>query len=177
MVLEELEHARRRGARIYAEILGQAASSDAYHVAQPEPTGDGPARCMRWALADAGVRPEDIDYISAHGTATRMNDPSETQAIKRVFGEHAYQIPISAAKSMTGHCFGASGAIETIVCAMSVYTDTIHPTINLEHPDPECDLDYVPGAARRHPVRLALNNAFGFGGQNACVVVGKWQED
>ncbi len=129
---------------------------------------------MRWALADGGVAPEEIDYINAHGTATRLNDPSETVAIKRVFGQHAYEIPISATKSMTGHCFGGSGAIEALACVMSVYTDTVHPTINLDHPDPECDLDYVPHAARHTPVRLALNNAFGFGGQNACLVIGKY---
>jgi 3-oxoacyl-[acyl-carrier-protein] synthase II len=131
---------------------------------------------MRWALEDADLKPDDIDYLNAHATATRMNDPSETRAIKGVFGDRAYRIPISATKSMTGHCFGASGATETMACVMSVYTDTVHPTINCEHPDPECDLDYVREGARRMPVRFALNNAFGFGGQNACVVVGKYQE-
>jgi 3-oxoacyl-[acyl-carrier-protein] synthase II len=175
LVVEDLEHARARGARIYAEVLGQAASSDAYHIAQPEPTGDGPARCMRWAMADAGVTPEAIAYVNAHGTATRMNDPAETIAIKRIFGDHAYQLPISATKSMTGHCFGGSGAIEALASVMTVYTDTIHPTINLDHPDPECDLDYVPHVARHQPVDLALSNAFGFGGQNACLVIGKYR--
>jgi 3-oxoacyl-[acyl-carrier-protein] synthase II len=177
LVLEEIDHARRRGARIYAELLGQAASSDAYHIAQPEPGGEGPSRCMRWAMADAGVRPDEIDYVNAHATATRMNDPAETKSIKRVFGDHAYKLAISGTKSMTGHCFGASGAIESLACVMAVYSDTIHPTINLEHPDPECDLDYVPGSARHRPVKLALNNAFGFGGQNACLVVGKYQDN
>jgi beta-ketoacyl-acyl-carrier-protein synthase II len=175
LVLEALEHAQARGARIYAEVLGQATSSDAYHIAQPDPAGDGPVRCMRWAMRDAGVAPEQIDYVNAHGTATRMNDPVETAAIKRVFGSHAYEVPISATKSMTGHCFGGSGAIETLACVMSVYADTIHPTINCERPDPDCDLDYVPGVARHQPVYLALNNAFGFGGQNACLVVSKWK--
>ncbi len=121
------------------------------------------------------MAPEQIDYVNAHGTATRLNDPVETAAIKRVFGSHAYEVPISATKSMTGHCFGGSGAIEALACVMSVYTDTIHPTINYGRPDPDCDLDYVPGVARRRPVHLALNNAFGFGGQNACLVVGKWK--
>lgn len=175
LVLEDLEHAQARGAQIYAELLGQSASSDAYHIAQPDPAGAGAARAMRWALNDAEITPGAIDYINAHGTATRAGDPAETAAIKQVFGERAYQIPISSTKSMTGHCFGASGALEAIACIMSLRTGILHPTINQEHPDPECDLDYVPNVARKSPIKVALTNAFGFGGQNACLVIGKWQ--
>lgn len=174
LVLESLEHARARGARIYAEVLGEAQSADAYHIAQPQPTGDGPARCMRWALADAGVTPAEVQYINAHGSGTLQNDPAETAAIKLAFGEHAYHVPISSTKSMIGHCIGAAGALEAIATVMSVYTDTIHPTINLERPDPACDLDYVPNIARRCTVNVALNNSFGLGGYNACLVLGKY---
>jgi 3-oxoacyl-[acyl-carrier-protein] synthase II len=175
LVLEALEHALARGARIYAELLGQAASADAYHIAQPEATGAGPARAMRWALADAGVAPTTVDYINAHGTSTPQNDSAETAAIKRVFGEHAYRLAISSTKSMVGHCFGGAGAIEAVAAIMSVCSDTIHPTINYETPDPACDLDYVPNVARQQPVHVALSNSFGFGGQNACLVVGKYR--
>jgi 3-oxoacyl-[acyl-carrier-protein] synthase II len=174
LVVEALDHALARGAHIYAELLGQAASADAYHIAQPEATGAGPARAMRWALRDAGVSPEQIDYINAHATATPLNDAAETAAIKRVFGDHAYKLAVSSSKSMTGHSFGAAGAIEAMVCIMSVCTDTVHPTINYETPDPACDLDYVPNVARRQRVNIALSNSFGFGGQNACLVVGKY---
>ncbi len=175
-VLEELEHARRRGARIYAELLGQASAADAYHVAQPEATGVGPARTMRWALEDAGVAPEDVDYINAHGSATVQNDLAETAAIKRVFGEHAYRLAVNSTKSMIGHCFGAAGAIEGLATVMAVHTDTIHPTINLQEPDPGCDLDYVPNVARQRRVDVAISNSFGLGGQNACIVLGKYTE-
>ncbi len=174
LVLESLDHARARGARIYAEVLGEAQSADAWHIAQPQPTGEGPARCMRWALADAGVAPADIQYINAHGSGTRQNDPAETAAIKLALGEHAYRVPISSTKSMIGHCIGAGGALEAIAAIMSVYTDTIHPTINLARPDPACDLDYVPNTARRCTVNVALNNSFGLGGYNACLVLGKY---
>lgn len=176
LVLESLDHALARGARIYAEVLGEAQSADAYHIAQPQPNGEGPARCMRWALQDAGVRPSDVQYVNAHGTSTVQNDPSETAAIKTVFGEHAYRVPISSTKSMIGHCFGAGGAIEAIATVMSVYTSTIHPTINLNRPDPACDLDYVPNTARRCTVNVALSNSFGLGGQNACLVLGKYSD-
>lgn len=175
-VLEELEHARRRGARIYAELLGQASAADAYHVAQPEATGIGPARTMRWALEDAGVAPEAVDYINAHGSATVQNDLAETAAIKRVFGEHAYRLAVNSTKSMIGHCFGAAGAVEGLATVMAVYTDTIHPTINLEQADPGCDLDYVPNVARQRRVDVAISNSFGLGGQNACIVLGKYTE-
>ena len=176
MVLEELERAKARGARIYAEVLGEAASADAYHIAQPDPDGLGPARCMRWALADAGVPAEAIQYINAHGTATPQNDPAETAALKRVFGEWAYRIPISSTKSMTGHCFGGGSALEAFATVMSIYSGVIHPTINLERPDPACDLDYVPNQARRCVVDVAMTNSFGFGGQNACLILGKYAE-
>jgi 3-oxoacyl-[acyl-carrier-protein] synthase II len=175
LVLEELEHALRRRARIYAEILGQAASADAYHVVQPEANGTGPARTMRWALNDAGVEPEQISYINAHGSSTPQNDAAETTAIKRVFGKHAYRLAVSSTKSMVGHLFGAAGAIEALATIMTVYSDTIHPTINYETPDPACDLDYVPNVARRQCVEIAMSNSFGLGGQNACLVINKWQ--
>jgi len=173
LVLESLEHALSRGARIYAELLGHSASADAYHIAAPDPEARGAARAMRWALADAGIAPTEVDYVNAHGTATVLNDAAETRAIKEVFGEHAYRLAISSTKSMIGHCFGGAGAIEALVCVYSVYHDTIHPTINYETPDPDCDLDYVPNTARRQQVNVALSNSFGLGGQNACLVVGK----
>jgi beta-ketoacyl-acyl-carrier-protein synthase II len=175
LVLEELEHALNRGARIYAEILGHAASADAYHVAQPDANGTGPGRCMRWALQDAGISPEQVDYINTHGSSTQQNDAAETAAIKRIFGERAYELAINSTKSMIGHLFGAAGAVEGIATVMSVHTDTLHPTINYETPDPACDLDCVPNFARRRPVRVAMSNSFGLGGQNACIVVGKWE--
>ena len=174
LVLEELEHARRRGAHIYAEVLGQAATADAFHIAAPDPAGHGPARTMRWALADAGIAAEQVDYINAHGSGTQPNDTAETAAIKQVFGEHAYDLSISSTKSMIGHLFGAAGAVEGLATVMAVQSDTIHPTINYETPDPACDLDYTPNVARRRPVQVALSNSFGLGGQNACVVFGKY---
>ncbi|MGC8781100.1 MAG: beta-ketoacyl-ACP synthase II [Anaerolineae bacterium] len=174
LVLEELEHALRRGARIYAEVLGQAATADAFHIAAPDPSGAGPARTMRLALADAGVAAEQVDYINAHGSATQPNDAAETAAIKQVFGAHAYRLAISSTKSLVGHLFGAAGAVEALATVMAIHTDTIHPTINYETPDPACDLDYTPNVARRRRVNVALSNSFGLGGQNACVVFGKW---
>ena len=176
LVLEELEHAQQRGARIYAEVLGQSASADAYHVAQPDANGIGPARAMRWALEDAGVALEEVSYINAHGSSTPQNDVAETAAIKRVFGPHAYRLAVNSTKSMIGHCFGAAGAVEAVATIMSVYTDTIHPTINHETPDPACDLDYVPNVARQQRVDVAMSNSFGLGGQNACLVVSKLRE-
>jgi beta-ketoacyl-acyl-carrier-protein synthase II len=168
-------HARARGARIYAEVLGQASSSDAYHVAAPDPTGAGAVRAMRWALEDARVDPSEIEYINAHGTSTPLNDAIETLAIKKLFGEAAYHIPISSTKSMLGHCMGASGAVEAIACALTIYHGVIHPTINYQTPDPDCDLDYVPNVARQKRVRVTLSNSFGLGGQNACLVLGYCQ--
>jgi len=172
VVLETLEHAQQRGARIYGEVLGFAASADTAHVSHPDPEGVPAARAMKWAMEDAHVQPAQIDYVSAHATATLQGDVSETRAIKLALGEHAYDIPISAAKSMTGHMSGASGAFETVICAKTIETGFIHPTINYEEPDPDCDLDCVPNAARQAQVRYALNNSFGFGGQNACLVIG-----
>jgi len=176
LILETLEHARARGARTRAEMLGHASSSDAFHVAQPDPEGMGASRAMRWALDDAGLTPDGVDYINAHGSSTPISDPIETRAIKRVFGERAYEIPISSTKSMIGHAMGGAGAIEAAACVLTVEQGIIHPTINLETPDPECDLDYVPEGARKADVRLALSNSFGLGGQNACLVLGRFEE-
>ncbi len=175
LVLESLEHAQRRGAPIRAEVLGHASSSDAFHVAQPDPEGKGAIRAMRWALEDAGLTPADVDYINAHGSATPINDPIETLAIKNVFGEQAYQVPISSTKSMIGHAMGGAGAIEAAACVLTIEEGVIHPTMNLENPDPECDLDYVPGGARKADVRVALSNSFGLGGQNACLVLSRFE--
>ncbi|MGA9193396.1 MAG: beta-ketoacyl-ACP synthase II [Anaerolineales bacterium] len=175
LLLESLESARNRGARIYAEISGYAASSEGYHIAAPDPTAAGAVRTMRWALEDAGVSPEQVDYINAHGTSTPVNDAVETLAIKTLFGERAFQIPVSSTKSMLGHAMGASGAIEAVVCALSIQRGQIHPTINYETPDPECDLDYVPNLARAAPISTALSNSFGLGGQNACLVLSRME--
>ncbi len=175
LVLESLEHALARGARIYAEVAGHASSSDGFHMAQPDPEAAGPARAMRWAIADAGLTPAEVDYINAHGTSTPLNDLTETRAIKAVFGEHAYQLAVSSVKSMLGHAMGASGALEAIACAMTIYEGIIPPTINYTTPDPELDLDYVPNRARKADVKVTLSNSFGLGGQNACVVLKKYQ--
>ncbi len=171
LLLEELGHARSRGARIYAEILGYGLSNDAHHYTAPDPEGRGASLCMKMALEDAGVAPEEVDYINAHGTSTPLNDAVETLAIKSVFGQHAYRIPISSTKSMTGHLLGAAGALELIFTCLTVCEGIIPPTINYENPDPECDLDYVPNQARTARVRTAMSNSFGFGGTNACLVL------
>ena len=173
-VLEDLESALERGAPIYAEVLGHSASADAYHVAQPEPDGIGAQNAMRWALMDANLQPEAVDYINTHGSSTPLNDKTETHAIKEVFGDHAYDLVINSTKSMIGHAFGAAGAIEAMVITKSVQEDRLHPTINYETPDPECDLDCVPNTARRAAINIAMSNSFGLGGQNACLVVGKY---
>ncbi len=170
LVLESLEHAQARGARILAELSGYGTSNDAYHISAPAENGAGAALSMRWALEDAGLRPEQIDYINAHGTSTPLNDKSETQAIKTVFGETAYSIPISSTKSMTGHLLGASGALEAVICVQVLQEQILPPTINYEHPDPECDLDYVPNYPRPHRVRHVMSNSFGFGGHNATLI-------
>jgi len=175
-ILESLEHAHARGARILAELAGYAACNDGYHMVAPRPDGEGAVRTMRWALEDASLQTEEVDYINAHGTSTPLNDLSETLAIKAVFGEHAYRVPISSTKSMIGHAMGASGALESLACVMTLQTGIIHPTINQEQPDPECDLDYVPNEARRADVRTILKNSFGFGGQNACLVFKRFEE-
>jgi 3-oxoacyl-[acyl-carrier-protein] synthase II len=177
LVLETEARARQRGARIYAEITGYATSLDAYRVSDPEPSGRGAARCMSQALADAGLAPEAIDSINAHGTGTPKNDLTETQAIKQVFGEHARRIPVYAIKSMTGHMIAASGAVEAAAACLSLYTGRIPPTINLQHPDPLCDLDYVAGQARDFAGRTVLSNSFGFGGQNAALVFQRLAEE
>ncbi len=174
-VIESEEHARARGAPVLAELAGFGASADAYHMVAPCADGEGAARCMRWALEDAGVAPEEIDYINAHGTSTPLNDASETAAIKTALGEHAYRVPISSTKSMIGHALGASGALESVACVQTLQTGVIHPTINYEYPDPDCDLDYVPNVGREADVRVVLKNSFGFGGQNACLVFKRFE--
>ncbi len=173
LILEEEGHAKKRGARIRARISGYGNTCDANHITAPTEDGSGAAAVMSLALNSAGVNPEDVDYINAHGTSTQLNDVMETKAIKKVFGERACNIPISSTKSMTGHLLGASGGLETIVCVLSVERGVVPPTINLEHPDPECDLDYVPNEAREIEVRVALNNSFGFGGHNAVLLIKK----
>lgn len=174
VVLESLDHALARGARIYAEVLGGASTADAYHVAAPDPKGAGAVRAMKRALRDAGVDVMDVNYINAHGTSTPLNDFTESLAIKTVFGEQAYNVPISSTKSMIGHSMGAAGALEVVACVKTIETGTVHPTINYETPDPECDLDYVPNTARQVNPRVVLSNSFGLGGNNACVVLAKY---
>jgi len=175
MVLEELERAKARGARIYAEIIGYGQSSDAYHIAAPPENGEGAARCMAMALNNAQLNPEDIDYINAHGTSTPLNDRCETAAIKTVFGEHARQLAVSSTKSMTGHMLGGAGGIESVFTALTLFHQCAPPTMNLENPDPSCDLDYVPGAAREMNIRAAMSNSFGFGGTNGVIIIKRFK--
>lgn len=174
LILEELEYALKRNAKVYGEVVGYGYTGDAYHITAPSPGGEGAARCMRMALRDAGEKPEEIDYINAHGTSTSLNDLTETEAIKTVFGEHAHKVPISATKSMTGHLLGAAGSTEAIFTLLAIRDGILPPTINYEEPDPQCDLDYVPNVARRQPVAVAISNAFGFGGTNATLVFRKY---
>jgi 3-oxoacyl-[acyl-carrier-protein] synthase II len=176
VVLESLEHARRRGARIHAEIIGYGMTADAYHMTAPDPDGDGAVRAMAGALRDAGLRPEDVGYINAHGTSTPYNDKTETLAIKQVFGVHARRLAVSSTKSMTGHLLGAAGGIETIVTVLALQHGLLPPTINYETPDPECDLDYVPNTARKAEVDVAISNGFGFGGTNATLAFRRWRD-
>jgi 3-oxoacyl-[acyl-carrier-protein] synthase II len=176
LILESLEHAQRRGARIYAEVAGVGITSDAYHVTAPDTEGDGGMRAMSLAIEDAGLKPSDIDYINAHGTSTPINDSIETLAIKRLFGDYAYKLCISSTKSMVGHLLGGSGAVEAIASIKAITEGVIHPTINYEYPDPDCDLDYVPNVARKKNVNAVLSNSFGFGGQNACLVFRRFEE-
>jgi 3-oxoacyl-[acyl-carrier-protein] synthase II len=176
LVLEEYEHAMKRGAKIYAELVGYGATADAYHITAPCVDGEGAVKCMLRALEDAKLSPDEVDYINAHGTSTKLNDAAETLAIKKVFGERAYKIPISSTKSMIGHLLGAAGAIEAVATIMTIHTGIIHPTINYENPDPECDLDYVPNEARKKEVNVAISNSFGFGGHNVCLVFKKFEE-
>ena len=177
LVLESLSHAQKREADILAEIISYGASADAFHVTQPVEDGNGAARSMQTALDKADLKPNDIDYINAHGTSTPLNDKTETIAVKTVFGENAYKIPVSSTKSMTGHLIGGAGAIEAAICIKTIQEGIIPPTINLIHPDPECDLDYVPNVARRTPVKTALSNSFGFGGHNSTLIFKKYEED
>jgi 3-oxoacyl-[acyl-carrier-protein] synthase II len=170
IILEELSRALQRNAPIYAEMVGYGSSADAYHISAPEPEGLGAITCMKAALADAGIRPEDIDYINAHGTSTKLNDLSENKAIKAVFGEHAYKLAVSSTKSMTGHLLGGAGGVEAIYTVLALKHGILPPTINYETPDPECDLDYVPNVARKKAIRYALSNSFGFGGTNASLI-------
>jgi 3-oxoacyl-[acyl-carrier-protein] synthase II len=170
LVLESLEHAQARGARIYCELAGYAATCDAFHITQPDPEGKGLSMAMKRAMASAEVRPEEVDYINAHGTSTPYNDKFETLAIKKVFGEHSRRLAVSSTKSMTGHLLGAAGGIESVVCVKSIQTQCLAPTINLEDQDPECDLDYVPNTARSSAVKTVMSNNLGFGGQNSAVV-------
>ncbi len=176
LILEELGLALKRGARIYAEIVGYGMSGDAYHVAAPDPEGEGAAAVMARALKDAQLKPEDIGYINAHGTSTPLNDRIETLAIKKIFGEHAYKLAVSSTKSMTGHLLGAAGAIETAFTALSLYHQILPPTINYEFPDPECDLDYVPNQARKTQINYAMTNSFGFGGTNGCLILKRFMD-
>ncbi|HET9410321.1 MAG TPA: beta-ketoacyl-ACP synthase II [Candidatus Dormibacteraeota bacterium] len=176
LVLESLEHAVNRGARIYGEVIGYALTCDAYHQVAPDETGEAPAMAITLALRDAGLEPSAIDYVNAHGTSTSLNDAGETKALKIAFGDHAYKVAISSTKSMIGHLLGAAGAVEAIATLMIINRGMIHPTINYENPDPACDLDYVPNTARRQDVRIAISNGFGFGGHNAVVVLGKYEE-
>jgi 3-oxoacyl-[acyl-carrier-protein] synthase II len=176
LILEDLDFAKTRGATILAEIVGYGSTADAYHVTEPPPGGAGIAKAMRRALQKAGLRPDQVDYINAHGTSTLYNDRTETNAIKDCFGEHAYRVPISSIKSMIGHTMGASGAIEAVVSIMSILTGVIAPTINLHHPDPECDLDYVPNRARDTTVNVAISNSMGFSGHNACLIFKRFHE-
>ncbi|EGL18231.1 MULTISPECIES: beta-ketoacyl-ACP synthase II [unclassified Paenibacillus] len=173
LVLESLEHAQKRGAHIYAEVIGYGMSGDAHHMTEPDP--DGAARCMVKAIKDAGIAPEEIDYINAHGTSTPVGDKSETTAIKKALGEHAYKVAVSSTKSMTGHLLGAAGGVEAVICGLTLENGIIPPTINLDDQDPECDLDYVPNVPRKSDVQVAMSNSFGFGGHNATIILKKYQ--
>jgi 3-oxoacyl-[acyl-carrier-protein] synthase II len=176
LVLEELENAKKRGAKIYAEVIGYGANADAHHMTAPSPAGEGATRCMRLALRSGNIDPLEVDYINAHGTSTPYNDATETQAIKRVFGEHAARLAVSSTKSMTGHLLGAAGGVEGVFSALALHNHCMPPTINYEESDPECDLDYVPNAPRQAGIRVALSNSFGFGGTNVCLAFRRWTE-
>jgi len=172
--LESLEHAERRGARIYAEVIGYGMSGDAHHITDPDP--DGAARCMTRAIRDADISPEDVQYINAHGTSTPVGDVSETRAIKKAFGDHAYRLAVSSTKSMTGHLLGAAGGVEAVISALSIHHGWIAPTINVDNQDPECDLDVVPNQPRQADLEVVMSNSFGFGGHNATIVLKKYRQ-
>lgn len=174
LVIESLAHALKRGAKIYAEVVGYGLSADAHHITEPDP--DGAARCMKMAIRDAGIAPEDVDYINAHGTSTPVGDRSETKAVKMALGDHAYKVAVSSTKSMTGHLLGAAGGVEAVICGLSLKNQTIAPTINLEDQDPECDLDYVPNHPRKADLDIVMSNSFGFGGHNATIILKKYAE-
>ena len=177
LVLEELEHARARGAKIHAELLGYGVSSDATHVTEPDPTGENPARAMQMAFSDAGITPEQVDYVNAHGTSTPLGDPAETRVLKLALGEeNAFATPVSSTKGATGHTLGAAGAVEAIFTIFALQRGLLPPTINYETPDPTCDLDYIPNDARPAELEIGVSNSFGFGGHNACVVFRRWDE-
>ena len=176
LILEELEHAKKRGAKIYAEIIGAGLTGDAYHVTAPAPEGEGAYRSMREALRDGGIAPEEVDYINAHGTSTVLNDLNETKAIKRLFGEDAYKVAISSTKSMTGHLLGAAGAVESIACILAIQNSVVPPTINLDEPDPECDLNYTPKVAIERDIKYAISNTFGFGGHNSTLLFKRFED-
>ena len=173
LVFEELEHARKRGANIYAEVLGYGMSSDGGHIAQPDETGAGASAAMRYCLTDAAIEPDGLDYINAHGTSTALGDVAETRAIKQVLGPRAYKVAVSSTKSITGHLLGASGGVELIATVMAIRNGLLPPTVNLDEADPDCDLDYVPNKAREANIRTAMSNSFGFGGHNACIAIGQ----
>jgi len=175
LILEELEHAKKRGAKIYAEVVGYGLTGDAYHITAPDESGDGAKRCMEMAIKDAGLKPEDVDYINAHGTSTPYNDIIETRAIKEVFGEHAYKLYVSSTKSMTGHMLGAAGSVEAAYTALAIYNEEIPPTINLDEPDEGCDLNYVPNKMIKKGIKVGLSNSLGFGGTNASIIVKKYE--
>ena len=175
LILESLEHAQQRGAHIHAEVFGYGSSCDAFHITAPDEEGAGAVLSMEAAMEDAGLAPEEIDYINAHGTSTPLNDRTESRAIRRVFGKHAYKVPISSTKSMVGHLMGAAGTVEAIACTKSLETGVLHPTINYETPDPDCDLDYVPNESRETHPRTVLSNSFGFGGHNATLILRRWE--
>jgi len=175
IVIESLDNALKRGAKIYAEIVGYGMSSDAYHITTPAPGGEGAVRCMRAGIRDAGISPDEINYINAHGTSTKYGDELETAAVKTVFGDHARSLCMSSTKSMTGHLLGAAGGVEAIFSVLSIYNSMVPPTINLENPDPECDLDYVPNRPKQVDVSCAMSNSFGFGGTNACLIFKKYR--
>jgi 3-oxoacyl-[acyl-carrier-protein] synthase II len=175
LILEELEQALSRGARIYSEVIGYGLNSDAYHITSPEPNGEGASKCMKAAIKDGGIHPEEVNYINAHGTSTKYGDEVETSAIKAVFGNHAYKLCVNSTKSMIGHLLGASGGVEGAICALSVYNKIVPPTINLDNPDDKCDLDYVPHKSRPLDLNLAMSNSFGFGGTNACIILKRFE--